>query len=249
MIWKRLGLAFVITLAILATPLAVDRVLAGDPVLLAIGTGLKISGNVGIGTDPTATEGLKVGGGVAPSPTGIFHGGLRTVTDNLDYNGIGTRSYLAKTNANYNGHYVGLYSEILVDATNNKNWTETQYGGLIGVYSAPQTDVGSTGTISFATAYDAISSAQGARITKYVGYYAHAPTVVAPGTIGTVYQMYLEAPTVGTVANYALYTAGGRVHYSGLPIYGNNAGALAGGLVAGDLYRTNGDPDLLCIVH
>jgi hypothetical protein len=31
--------------------------------------------------------------------------------------------------------------------------------------------------------------------------------------------------------------------------YANNAAALAGGLVAGDLYRTNGDPDVVCIVH
>jgi hypothetical protein len=33
------------------------------------------------------------------------------------------------------------------------------------------------------------------------------------------------------------------------PVYANNAAALAGGLVAGDHYRTGGDPDLLCIVH
>jgi len=34
-----------------------------------------------------------------------------------------------------------------------------------------------------------------------------------------------------------------------LSAYANNAAALAGGLVAGDLYRTNGDPDVVCIVH
>lgn len=34
-----------------------------------------------------------------------------------------------------------------------------------------------------------------------------------------------------------------------LPTYANNAAALAGGLVAKDLYRTGGDPDLVCIVH
>ncbi len=34
-----------------------------------------------------------------------------------------------------------------------------------------------------------------------------------------------------------------------VPIYANNAAAVAGGLAAGALYRTNGDPDLLCIVH
>jgi hypothetical protein len=34
-----------------------------------------------------------------------------------------------------------------------------------------------------------------------------------------------------------------------LPVYANNAAALAGGLVAKQLYRTGGDPDLVCVVH
>jgi hypothetical protein len=34
-----------------------------------------------------------------------------------------------------------------------------------------------------------------------------------------------------------------------LPIYANNAAAVAGGLAVGDFYRTGGDPDLVCVVH
>ncbi len=34
-----------------------------------------------------------------------------------------------------------------------------------------------------------------------------------------------------------------------VPIYADNASAIAGGLAAGDIYRTGDDPDLLCIVH
>ena len=34
-----------------------------------------------------------------------------------------------------------------------------------------------------------------------------------------------------------------------LPIYANNAAAITGGLVAGDLYRTGADPDHVCVVH
>jgi hypothetical protein len=34
-----------------------------------------------------------------------------------------------------------------------------------------------------------------------------------------------------------------------LPAYANNAAAIAGGLAAGDLYRTNADPDTICVVH
>lgn len=36
---------------------------------------------------------------------------------------------------------------------------------------------------------------------------------------------------------------------SSLPIYANNAAAIAGGLVAGDLYRSGADPDILYVVH
>jgi hypothetical protein len=35
----------------------------------------------------------------------------------------------------------------------------------------------------------------------------------------------------------------------GLPVYANNAAAVAGGLVAGDFYRTGIDPDPACVVH
>ncbi len=34
-----------------------------------------------------------------------------------------------------------------------------------------------------------------------------------------------------------------------LPAYANNAAAIAGGLAAGMLYRTGGDPDLVAVVH
>lgn len=34
-----------------------------------------------------------------------------------------------------------------------------------------------------------------------------------------------------------------------LPIYANNAAALAGGLVVGDFYRTGANPDPVCVVH
>jgi len=43
--------------------------------------------------------------------------------------------------------------------------------------------------------------------------------------------------------------SGSKMNLLSLEIYANNAAALASGLVAGDCYRTGGDPDLLCIVH
>lgn len=35
----------------------------------------------------------------------------------------------------------------------------------------------------------------------------------------------------------------------GLPVYANNAAAIAGGLTAGTFYRTGADPDPVCVVH
>lgn len=34
-----------------------------------------------------------------------------------------------------------------------------------------------------------------------------------------------------------------------IPIYANNAAAIAGGLVIGDFYRTGANPDPVCVVH
>jgi hypothetical protein len=37
--------------------------------------------------------------------------------------------------------------------------------------------------------------------------------------------------------------------FSGVPVFANNAAAIAGGLTGGRAYRTGGDPDQLCVVH
>ncbi len=39
------------------------------------------------------------------------------------------------------------------------------------------------------------------------------------------------------------------LHVIGLPIHANNAAAIAGGLTAGAFFRTNADPDTVCVVH
>ena len=44
-------------------------------------------------------------------------------------------------------------------------------------------------------------------------------------------------------------TYGHNIQMVGLAIYANNAAAIAGGLVAGDFYRTNANPDTVCVVH
>lgn len=44
-------------------------------------------------------------------------------------------------------------------------------------------------------------------------------------------------------------SAAGFLKLVGLPVYANNAAAISGGLVAGQVYRTGGDPDPVCVVH
>lgn len=39
------------------------------------------------------------------------------------------------------------------------------------------------------------------------------------------------------------------LHIVGLPVFANNAAALAGGLTVGAFYRTGADPDPVCVVH
>lgn len=39
------------------------------------------------------------------------------------------------------------------------------------------------------------------------------------------------------------------IYTAGIPVYANNAAAITGGLDVGYLYRTGGDPDVVCVVH
>lgn len=44
-------------------------------------------------------------------------------------------------------------------------------------------------------------------------------------------------------------TSGLQILLANIPVYANNAAAVAGGLTAGAFYRTGADPDPICIVH
>ena len=61
---------------------------------------------------------------------------------------------------------------------------------------------------------------------------------------------YAEADSSGGIQNPRIDVPSGvGVRVNGLATYANNAAAISGGLAAGDLYRTNGDPDPICVVH
>jgi hypothetical protein len=51
----------------------------------------------------------------------------------------------------------------------------------------------------------------------------------------------------GQNANGKIFAA--RANLNNVPVFANNAAAIAGGLGVGDFYRTGADPDPVCIVH
>lgn len=72
------------------------------------------------------------------------------------------------------------------------------------------------------------------------------------GAIGLPVTITKNGGTVGVQvdSNGVLKVLGsGRIDLGPLPVYANNAAAIAGGLVVGAYYRTGGDPDLVCVVH
>ena len=53
----------------------------------------------------------------------------------------------------------------------------------------------------------------------------------------------------GNCAFGAKTNPGSKLGAAGLAVYANNAAAIAGGLSAGDFYRTGADPDPVMVVH
>jgi hypothetical protein len=63
-------------------------------------------------------------------------------------------------------------------------------------------------------------------------------------------RLFLDPNDYAIYVNGAAKThLGGPLRVAGLLVFANNAAAIAGGLVAGDFYRTGGDPDNVCVVH
>jgi len=71
---------------------------------------------------------------------------------------------------------------------------------------------------------------------------------IAEGTSGEV-GLSLATGVGGLAVERLRITNTGIFDIASLPVYANNAAAITGGLTAGNLYRTNGDPDTVCIVH
>ena len=115
-------------------------------------------------------------------------------------------------------------------------------------YSYPKVTLPNTKSfVGYESGLSSLSVAGGGA-GNYYGFYAANPPALGAGTLTNAYGVYVENITRGGT-NYGLYTAGGIIHLAGLSVYANNAAAVTGGLAVGDLYRTGGDPDTVCVVH
>jgi len=60
-----------------------------------------------------------------------------------------------------------------------------------------------------------------------------------------------SAMTLSSAGNVGVGTESptSKLQVVGLPVFNNNAAAIAGGLTSGAFYRTGADPDVVCVVH
>lgn len=65
--------------------------------------------------------------------------------------------------------------------------------------------------------------------------------------IGTNAASLFRIQSGGNMGNTMTPTS--KLHIVGLPVFANNAAAIAGGLTAGAFYRTGADPDPVFVVH
>lgn len=114
----------------------------------------------------------------------------------------------------------GVYTGIDVSPTN------TAAGAVIDVFEGMSVD----------------GFQNNAAINTYYAYYSGGVSAGA-GTINNQYGLYLENMDVGVTNSYAVFTNAGKMHFGGLSAFNNNAAAVAGGLVAGDLYYTDSGGD------
>ncbi len=104
------------------------------------------------------------------------------------------------------------------------------------------------GTAAPTYGLDVQGSGLAARIQAKEGFYvAWGASVLTPSQVGSTGATTFSIKT--NDANRITINGTGYIWVYNLPVFANNAAALAGGFSAGGLYRTNGDPDQVCVVH
>jgi|GEM_PF-4574995 len=175
---------------------------------------LRSNGNVGIGTTNPSSAKLQVSGnamivGQTSIGTGVAPQTYATMYNQQSYTNIGSDIYgeyvntTQKETSNSSNTLYGIYSYTQTSSDTSVNLTS----GLYGYYS--YAIHGGTGTLSSLYGYSAaLRNGSTGTITNAYGFYENATNANAAGTIGTLYGVYLAAPSnSGTINNkYALVT-------------------------------------------
>jgi hypothetical protein len=131
------------------------------------------------------------------------------------------------------------YNHLRVAVIDNVNLQDLTTG------SSALLQVSNLGTASPATSAN-LASAIG---TTPIAHATVADVVPASGVTGATLAAGVTSSSlteVGTLTAGTVPTA--LIAGGGLPVYANNAAAIAGGLVAGNLYQNGADPSLICVV-
>lgn len=184
------------------------------------------------------------------------------IEDDVDeYEYYGVFNYTRLINTDVAGYYYGQ----LVDASAGGSSKAVTFitGSSVEVSGSGGDSTQLVGSISQVTGVGSVTDYIAALVTYAGGpitegkstpilysLLINSPTYTTGGRVTDCYGIYIEDQANGAANSYSLYAAGdGKFHIDGLTAYANNAAAISGGLVAGDLYRTGGDPDTVCVVH
>ena len=162
---------------------------------------------------------------------------------------------------------VGLTQGALTSFTKAANEFLDSFNAATGVFTGSQPAAsnlsnGTTGTGAVVlanaptfTANPTFASVTGSgAVVEATGPTISAPTlsghptiegVTSTGATGMGKLVYNAGATLATATLDATTSAS----ITNLPVFANNAAAITGGLVAGNLYRLGTDPDQICVVH
>jgi len=175
----------------------------------------------------------------------LFEIGSSAKRGNLKVTGsLATDPVVQLYNSKVGGKNWGLYSTLnngfeiynITDDHVNPMFTITEAGAIVVGSSAKRGNLKVTGSLATDPVVQLYNSKVGG---KNWGLYS---------TLNNGFEIYnITDDHVNPM--FTITEAGVIVVGTAMSIYANNAAAVAGGLAVGSLYRTNADPDPVCVVH